>query len=397
MPTHPDQGGWLAFLLLLLSGLVVALILAAVLLRTARTLRDRRRERLAAAPRRALLAFLAEGGEEGADDLLAIQADGWRAVEPAAVAMLGKVRGEVHQALADVFEQRGVGVRAQENLRHLDPVHRARAAETLGYLGRTDAVEPVGVLLDDRNADVRVVAARALGAIGSPAAVEPMLAALTRHGLPAHLVAYALSRIGADAVPALQTALGQDEPAVRATALRALGLIGAIGSVPAITDVLRQEPDQEVRLAAVTTLGKLGGRSAVEPLLAALAPDQPAALRAAAAQSLGDVGAPSAGEALSTMLADPDYHVAHASAQALRRLGPTGLRHLHRIAAHEPGPAPAPAGAGCTVLLPGTPPARASTAPAAHARQALALHGLSAGPDAGPDLVPSVPPAGQRP
>ncbi|MCU7722863.1 HEAT repeat domain-containing protein [Actinoplanes sp. KI2] len=384
MNTRPADAGWLTGALIVLTGLIAALIVAAVVIRVIRVLRDRRRDRLAAAPRRALLAFVAEGGEEGAEDLLAISPRAWRATEPAAVALLGKVRGDAHGALAEVFEQRGAARQALAQLHHPDAVRRARAAETLGYLGRADAAEPIHALLDDKDPEVRVVAARALGAIGAPASAAPLLAALDRHRMPAHLVAFALSRIGAGAVPDLQTALSDDAPTVRATALNALGLIGAIGSVSAIIDLLDREPHPDVRLAAVTTLGLLGGRSAVAPLRAALDPARASGLRAAAARSLGEVGGPDAATVLGDLLADPDYHVANEAARALRRLGPPGRRRLQEIAddaspapAAEPdGASPAPAaepGAGCSVLSPGVPPGIAGVTAAAHARQALAL------------------------
>ena len=62
----------------------------------------------AAGPRRALLAFVADNGEEGSHDLVAIPEDAWRATEPGALALLGKLRGEAHDALVSVFLRRGV-------------------------------------------------------------------------------------------------------------------------------------------------------------------------------------------------------------------------------------------------------------------------------------------------
>ncbi|RZU51833.1 HEAT repeat protein [Krasilnikovia cinnamomea] len=321
--------------IIVLAGAIVILGGAAALIRVIRTVRQRRQDRLAAGPRRALLAFVADSGESGADELLAIPPRAWQAVEPVAVELLGKVRGDAHLALTEVFQRRGVGDRALAQLTSADPVRRARAAETLGHLRRLHAVPQICALLDDRQPDVRVVAARALGTIGEPAAAVPLLAALTRP-VPAHLVAHALARIGAGAVPALEAALSQPEPLVRATALDALGLIGATGSVPVINDLLHGEADEDVRLAAVRALGRLGGRSAVAPLLAATEPGNSDTLRAAAARALGDIGAASAGKDLARLMADPAYPVAHEAAQALRRIGPAGLAHLTAIADASP-------------------------------------------------------------
>ena len=74
------------------------------------------------------------------DQLVAVDARTWRAVEPTAVAMLGKVRGEAHTALVTVFERRGAGTRAERDLHARSPVVRARAAEVLGNLGPPDDV-----------------------------------------------------------------------------------------------------------------------------------------------------------------------------------------------------------------------------------------------------------------
>ncbi|GAB1689188.1 HEAT repeat domain-containing protein [Krasilnikovia sp. M28-CT-15] len=375
--------------ILVLAGAIVILGGAAALVRVVRTLRQRRQDRLAAAPRKALLAFVADSGESGADELLAISPRAWQAVEPVAVDMLGKVRGDAHRALTEVFERRGVGDRALTQLTSSDPVRRARAAETLGHLRRLHALPQICALLDDRQPDVRVVAVRALGGIGEPAAAGPLLAALTRP-VPAHLVAHALARIGAGTVPTLEAALSQPEPLVRATALDALGLIGATGSVSAINDLLHDEADAEVRLAAVRALGRLGGRSAVAPLLAATRPGNPDTLRAAAARALGDIGAAAAGKELALLLADPAYPVAHEAAQALRRIGPAGLAHLTAIAETPGTEGPVEDVSGVlhatdsVVGLGETPPSVA----VAHARQALALAALTAPPAPAPPTGP---------
>jgi HEAT repeat protein len=241
--------------------------------------------------------------------------------------MLDKVRGEAHQALAEVFARRGLTGRALRQLRHYDAVRRARAAEMLGNLRLAEAVGPVCQLLADRRPEVRVVAVRALGAIGHPDAAGPLIDALARE-VPAHMVADALARIGQPALPAVQAALRSDAPVVRVTALDALGLIGATGSVAAVVDLLADEADPEVRVSALAALGRLGGRSAVPPLVDALAPANPTAVRAAAARGLGDVGAVAAADALAALLSDAAYRVAHEAADSLVRLGPAGLKRL---------------------------------------------------------------------
>jgi HEAT repeat protein len=340
--------------LLFFVAMIVLIGLSLVTVRVVRLAQERRREQLAAMPRRALLAFVAEGGEEGIDDLLAIPPPAWRAAEPTATAMLGKVRGEAHRALTEVFERRGITARAMADLGHRAAIRRARAAELLGDLRREDAVKPLIHLLADRTPEVRVVAVRALGAIGDPFAAGPLLDALTRP-VPSHLVADALARMGMGALPALHEALRHPDPLVAVTALEALGLIGATGSVGAVADMLGERTDLAVRVAATAALGKLGGRAALVPLLTVAEPGNPPALRAAAARALGDVGAAPTGDALAGLLMDPAYPVAHEAARALARLGPTGVARLRDAAGG------------------------ADDLPAAHAREALAMAALTGG------------------
>lgn len=61
-----------------------------------------------------------------------------------------------------------------------DDVLRTAAAEALGWMGETRAINPlIAVLRDETNHDaVREAAAEALGKLGGPAAVEPLIGAL---------------------------------------------------------------------------------------------------------------------------------------------------------------------------------------------------------------------------
>ncbi|UWP81474.1 HEAT repeat domain-containing protein [Dactylosporangium fulvum] len=334
--------------------------------RGVRRTREARRARLAKPARQLLLAIAAgDDDPERIEELVRLPDDVWVAVEPNAVALLGKVRGEAHATLVDVFERRGAAWRARSQLRRRDPVARAQAAEVLGNLGRKDALLPLCDLLADPDPDVRVVAARSLGRIGDPGATQPLLAALaSRRTVPAQVVATALTRLGSGAQTALLAALDDPRAPVRATAAEVLGLVGAVGATVRVESALRADPSIEVRVRAARTLGRLGTRTALSPLLDSLEPDRPAVLRAEAARALGELGAVTAAQALTALLADPDYAVAHNAAQSLLRLGNAGraalvaaehrshVRPRHSAEEHETDP---------EVIL-----------SAAHAREALA-------------------------
>ncbi|MDT5037404.1 MAG: hypothetical protein QOE03_2589 [Micromonosporaceae bacterium] len=328
-----------------LSVLISAAFVLGMVIVVGRALRHARnaaRARLAAPGRRALLALAA--GDDAPDNLDAlVQLDPavWRAVEPTAVALLGKVRGEAHAALVLAFEQRGMGDRALPELRARGAIRRARAAEVLGNLGRADAVPGLVYLLHDTDRDVRTVAARALGRIGDPAATRALLESLAgRHPVPPQTVADAVMRMGADAQPALAAALDHSADLVRATAVEVLGLIGAITVAPRVITALSDDQSPEVRQRAAAALGRLGTRSALAPLLEAVEPGRPPALRATAARALGDLGAVATAPALGALLSDPEHTVAHAAAYSLLRLGNAGRQVLEHAAG--PGPAAGP-------------------------------------------------------
>ncbi len=356
-------------LIAVLAAVVAVTGVAIVVVRVVRHSRHRRRAVLAAGPRRALLAFVADNGEDGGDDLVRIPEDAWKAAEPGALSLLGKLRGEAHVALVSVFLRRGTARRALFDLRSRSPVRRARAAQVLGDLEVRQAVPELCRLLTDRHGDVRVVAVRALGRIGDPGAAWRLIASLDQSDpVPSLLVTHTLVQLGPDTEVTLSAALDHPEARVRVVCLEALGLLGATGSVDRIARVLHEDPVLDVRVAAAAALGRMGTRSALEPLTHALHPARPVALRAAAARALGDLGAPAAVDQLVPLLDEDAYRVAHEAAHALRRLGPRGLAALREVLDAERHRARTD-GTGAHA-----PPASA----AAHAREALALAAVSA-------------------
>jgi HEAT repeat protein len=340
------------FSVLLSVCLLVAVLI--VVTRTARLLRSARRTRLAAAPRRALLALAADGYQSGEmDGLVALPPRYWRAVAPVAIAMLSKVRGDGLAALAAVFERRGEIARELRALRARGAVRRARAAEVLGGVRCAAAVPGLIALLHDRRAEVRLVAVRALGRIGDPAAAQPLLDCLARaEATPANLVTQALVELGAGAGPALVAALDHAEARVRLAALSAMRLAGTVSAEARVAAALADDPSIEVRVAAAALLGRLGTGSAAAPLLAATDPAQPATVRAEACRALGELGATAAVAPLLDLLDDPAYPVAHGAASALAALGEAGRAGIRQAS-------------------------RRRSAAGAHAREALALAALA--------------------
>jgi len=119
---------------------------------------------------------------------------------------------------------------------------RQAAAESLGELGDTRAVEPLIVALEDSDSLVRHRAAEALGKLGDKRAVEPLIIALQGKNVE-----------------------------VRCAAARALGEIWDARAVDPLIAVLQDE-DVEVRRAATRALGEIEDAQVAEPLIAALGP-----------------------------------------------------------------------------------------------------------------------------
>lgn len=323
-----------ALMYLLALGLALSLLIAGI--RAVRTLRQRRRRRVAAPVRAALLELLCAPEEEQSELLDRVTRVGghtWKALEPTVAAMLGKVSGQARATLILLYERRGSPADAVARLRSRSAARRGRAAQVLGRLRHRPAAPSLCRLLGDRDREVRHAAARALGHVGDPAAVPHLLASL--HGsrtVPPALVTAALTSLGPDAVPRVAAGLGDPAPLVRAVAIEVLGVAGAITRTPDIVRALREDPCTEVQVRAARALGRLGMPDGLEPLLAAVRPDRPAALRAVAAGALGSLGAVTAAGPLREVLADADPHLAGTAARALLRLGPAGEAALREAA-----------------------------------------------------------------
>ena len=318
---------------LVLAAVTLALLLAMVAARLARAGRERRRRRLAEPAVALLVRAADDGDPSALSRLADLEARRWKALEPTALHLLGIVSGQARADLIGLFERRGVAAAAVRATHSRSAARRARAAYTLGRLCHRPAVAELCRLLADDDADVRGGAARALGRIGDPAAAAPLLAGLSGdHPLPTQIVAHALLRLDGQSVPLLRAALADREPQVRAVAIEVLGRTGAYDTLPDLIAVLDRDQVVEVQVRAVGALTRLGLPQVVEPLLkAADAPDP--ALRASAARALGELGDGRAATRLTALLCDPEDDVAREAAQALVGLGAAGAGALERAAA----------------------------------------------------------------
>jgi len=183
---------------------------------------------------------------------------------------------------------------------------RQDAAQALGQIGDSRAVEPLIVALADKNAEGRRRAAEALGRIGDDRAVEPLIVALADMNGDVHIsAAVALGRIGDDrAVDSLiRNIEGVDGVPWKLGIREALVKIGAPAVEPLIVALADKDMNRKVRRRAAEALGRIGDDRAVEPLIVALA-DMNDEDRQWAANALGRIGDDRAVEPLIVALAD---------------------------------------------------------------------------------------------
>ena len=152
---------------------------------------------------------------------------------------------------------------------------RMRAADVLGKIGDSQAVEPLVAAIADTIEEVRRQAAEALGEIGDPRAVEPLRQALAEVPDLRWTAAKALGKISdARAVETLIVALKDGNPDVQKAAAEALERIdpdwsnSEAGKRAALITALADKR-ADAQASATEALVKMG-RPAVEQLLAAL-------------------------------------------------------------------------------------------------------------------------------
>lgn len=187
---------------------------------------------------------------------------------------------------------------------------------------------------DRRGSQEAGACVKALGQIGSEAALESLAAALRFNGdeIP-RLALEAFVKIGDPSVPALIELLkvekdkspdwpGQSFECTRSLAVRGLGRLGASAGV-AVPDLLGHLADKRpsVRKNVAVALGQIGDVSAVPALSEALAKDKEKAVRAAAATALGQIGDGSAMNALAEASEnDREASVRTAAGDAIKRI-----------------------------------------------------------------------------
>ncbi len=226
------------------------------------------------------------------------------------------IRLDVIRAL----EEGGVIARYLRQARSPMKWNRAHALRIMGELKVPSSVPTLLTALEDKDPDVRNVAARSLGRMKLQAAEEALVELLGKHdqAVSARIAAICIE-MGPRTAPLLIRALREGTPKARFWAARILGEIRDTRATRSLGDALGdKEPD--VRSASVWALGMIADRASsgmAEPLLR----DPIWYVRAHAAEALGRIGDPHAIAGIAEGLKDSSWWVRKNAMDALVRIG----------------------------------------------------------------------------
>ena len=150
-----------------------------------------------------------------------------------------------------------------------DPSARRIAAETLATAD-VRAIYPLIRALRDENAGVQDAAMRSLIAIGGEVTAYMTLPLLRESPFLRNTARIILSQIGVAAVPLLRSLLADKDDDIRTFALDLVSNIGSCDFPDEIARLLEMDPNQNVRASAAKALGVLGYREGLPALIGAL-------------------------------------------------------------------------------------------------------------------------------
>lgn len=257
------------------------------------------------------------------------------------MSFIATIKGEGRDRLVAILDAAGYAQPPLRDLARGSALVRARAAMTLGGMKAKVARDAlVEHFLHDSSPEVRIVSAEALGEIGDVPSVGLLLQAIREPTRYHELrIAAVLSRLGLDAVPALEDVLDDDDERI---VLLALDILIDIGMVidPAPVERALNHVSPEVRARAAELLGVCGAVDSIGALVVASS-DREWFVRVRVVKALGRLGVPDnpdfVGEYFSVLqraLHDPVWYVRRHAASALATAGPDG-RELLMIEASD--------------------------------------------------------------
>jgi HEAT repeat protein len=228
------------------------------------------------------------------------------------------------------IEEGGIAARYLRDARSPWKWTRARALRILGELKIPTSVPALLHALEDRDPDVRNVAARSLGRMRLQPAEEALVGLLgKRDQSVSSRIAAICIEMGPRTVPLLIRTLRDGNPRARFWTARILGEIRDPRATRSLGDALLDR-EADVRSSATWALGSIADgatSSLVEPLLR----DPVWYVRAHAASALGRIGDAAVVESLAAVLKDRSWWVRKNALDALVRLGAPSKPALTRM------------------------------------------------------------------
>lgn len=317
---------WLS---LVLAGLAIA---TTVILVFARLLTTRRRVRWAAR-RRELVRQLLGGNAAVKEELGQLPP---ALVVDTFVELIRLVRGEERTRFVAQAGELGVPQQLARQLRRGSARERFLAAHALAQFGDEASVAALRRAVGDSNARVRLAAALSLAEGGHTDNIHELVRDLRLGSEEASTLAVTIfqsaSTSGVEDIKSLILA-PETNAGVRLAAIEALVASGDYSVVPVIADLALNASDDTPELPRyLRALGLIGHPAARPAVLEGLS--SPAyAVRAAAAEAAGRIGLVEAAEPLAGLLDDGEWWVRFRSAEALLKLGETGVGRLRAAAA----------------------------------------------------------------
>ncbi|MFQ6023314.1 MAG: HEAT repeat domain-containing protein [Acidiferrobacterales bacterium] len=192
------------------------------------------------------------------------------------------------------------------------PETRRRAAESLGFRGQREALEPILARLakPEKNPHVRSELYLALGRLGDGRGVPALTACLSkepREELRSDCVTALGMLSETSTLPRLLTALREDDSLlVKTRVVEALGNFSHEAAVAALTTLVEGDGNRNLRQRAIRALGQTGSKAASEPLLRALVATDSDSERIMFVHALRELRPRAATRPLTKLLAETD-------------------------------------------------------------------------------------------
>lgn len=231
-----------------------------------------------------------------------------------------EVRYQAAWALGILRDPRGVDALGKA-LEDSDLGVKWKAAEALGSMGDS-AVRTLSAAARCGDDEIRWRATLALGDTGAIDAILPLIGVLgDRDRYVQDRAVIALERFGEQAIGPLAGALFGDDPAIRIGAARALGYMGTVHAIRYVLAALNSN-EEMIRSAAIQGLRDTANQ-AMAPLGELLGEERPATRRDAA-RALGILQNPKAMVLLHQAISDPDPEVRRSVMEALASVASAG-------------------------------------------------------------------------